>query len=73
MFWGRVHEGVAEFVAVEFQAALSPLLTTLAGITATIKAYDKQIDELSRGRYPERAEGKPMPRSSAGGGCVRWA
>jgi transposase len=47
------HERAAEFVPAELQAALSPLLATLAGITATIKAYDKQIEALSRERYPE--------------------
>jgi transposase len=47
------HERAAEFVPAELRAALSPLLTTLAGLSATIKEYEKQIEKLSRERYPE--------------------
>lgn len=47
------HERVAESIPAELQAALSPLCATLAGLTATIKGYDKRIEERSRERYPE--------------------
>ena len=46
-------ERVTESIPAELQAVLAPLLKTLAGLTATIKAYDKRIDKLSRERYPE--------------------
>jgi transposase len=47
------HESALESIPEELRAALSPILATLAGVNATIKAYDRQIEQLSRERYPE--------------------
>ena len=47
------HERVSESIPEELGAALSPLLLTLAGLSETIKAYDKSIAKLSCENYPE--------------------
>ena len=39
----------------ELQHALEPILDTLAEITSRIRAYDRQIEQVSQDRYPETA------------------
>lgn len=36
-----------------FRPAIEPILDTIGGLTKTIRGYDRQIEELSRDRYPE--------------------
>jgi transposase len=37
----------------ELAPVLSPVVTTIAGMDATIHAYDKQIEQMAEERYPE--------------------
>ena len=37
----------------ELEPVLSPVVATIAGMDATIHAYDKQIEEMAEERYPE--------------------
>jgi transposase len=46
---------VAEHIPPELQPALVPLLETIAGLTAQIRAYDRLIETFSQQRYPQTA------------------
>jgi transposase len=37
----------------ELESVLSPVVATIAGMDATIRAYDKQIEQMAMERYPE--------------------
>lgn len=52
---------VAAAVPAELKPALVPLLKQLTGLTATIKAYDRQIAMLLRSRYPEAQRLQQIP------------
>ena len=60
-FGGRVvgcdaqdfHKNAGEFVPDAAKPAVQPLLEVLTGFDAKIKAYDKQIKELAKTKYPE--------------------
>jgi transposase len=43
----------AEYLPDELVPALSPVVTTIAGMDATIRAYDKEIESMAEERYPE--------------------
>lgn len=47
------HRKVREHVPVPLRPALGPILEQIEQITAQIRAYDRQIQELGRNRYPE--------------------
>src|SRR5688572_1835002 len=47
------HRRVAEAIPERMGPALSPLLDTIAGLTAQIAAIDKRIETLIRSNYPE--------------------
>ena len=47
------HRRVAEAIPERLEPALSPLLDTIAGLTAQIAAIDKRIETLIRSSYPE--------------------
>jgi transposase len=46
---------VADQIPSELQPALKHLLDTIAEVTAKIRAYDKQLAEIARQRYPQTA------------------
>jgi transposase len=50
-FVGRV----TAYIPRALQPAISPLLETIATLTAQIRAYDREIEALGRERYPETA------------------
>ena len=60
---GRVRRASAEAFAVRvgedlpaaLDPALRPILEQIAALTATIRSYDRQIEQLARDRYPETA------------------
>lgn len=47
---------VAQWVPEELRSAIGPLLETIATITAKIRAFDKQIENLARETYPQTAQ-----------------
>jgi transposase len=47
------HKKVGELIPEQLLPALSPLLDTIASLTARIDAMDKRIEALIRDRYPE--------------------
>ena len=44
---------MASQIPPELGPALTPLLTTIAGLTQQIRAYDKEIEAIATTRYPE--------------------
>lgn len=46
----------------ELVAALSPLVSTIADLDVRITAYDKQIEEMAKERYPETELLRQVPR-----------
>lgn len=44
---------IATEIPEPLQPALLPLIESIAQLTQQIRAYDRKIEELSRGRYPE--------------------
>lgn len=47
------HRRVSAEMPDELQASLSPVAETIEDLTAKIRQYDKQIDQLSEEKYPE--------------------
>jgi len=45
----------SEDVPEVLQAALGPVIEQIAGLTATIRAYDRDIHQMAQERYPETA------------------
>ena len=41
------------FITAELKMTLDPMLDEIEGVTAQIKAYEEQIEELARTKYPE--------------------
>ena len=60
---GRVRRSSAECFAAHagedmpeaLQLALGPILEQITGLTATVRGYDRQIEQLAQERYPETA------------------
>ena len=51
----------APHIPAELGPALAPLLAMIAALDAQIRAYDRQIEELARQRYPETALLRQVP------------
>ena len=59
-------------VPKELWTAVSPILDTIASLTQRIRAYDKQLEELSRGALPgDEASAPSEGRRSHYGSCLR--
>ena len=47
------HRQAGDHLAEELRETIKPLLTILEQVTTQIKSFDRQIDKISRERYPE--------------------
>jgi transposase len=56
----------APVVPAALQPALAPVLAVLARLTATIRAYDHQVEQLARTQYPETARLRQVKGVGAG-------
>jgi transposase len=50
-----VKPAIGDILSPELQAALSPLLSTVEAMTATVREYDRSIVDFGKDRYPEVA------------------
>ena len=50
---GRFHEVAAAWMPPGLRAALMPVLEVLRGLSASIEAYDRQLETMAREKYPE--------------------
>jgi transposase len=49
----RLARKAGEYLPAELVPALTPIVETIAGLDARIRAYDQQIEEMARSRYPQ--------------------
>jgi transposase len=49
----RLARKAVEYLPPELVPALSPIVETIADLDARIRAYDQQIEEMARSRYPQ--------------------
>jgi transposase len=52
---GQVREGLADSLSEPLQNALKPLLAEVESVSERIQAYDEQIENIAKSRYPETA------------------
>ena len=55
------HRKVADRIPPQLEEALRPTLALIASFTAAIAEYDRQIDELSKTKYPETERLRQVP------------
>jgi transposase len=57
---GQVRPDLATHLSASSRNAILPLLTEIDNITKRISEYDRQLEEIARGRYPEVARLKQV-------------
>jgi transposase len=57
---GQVRPDLATHLSASSRSAILPLLTEIDNITKRIGEYDRQLEEIARGRYPEVARLKQV-------------
>jgi transposase len=62
----RLARKAEEYLPAELLPALAPIVETMADLNTRIRAYDQQIEEMARTRYPETQ----LLRQVVGGGPI---